>query len=220
MRCFVIAMQNEADPVICAMQRVSSDEKIYGMRVVRGELFGEPVGVVVCGIGKVNAARGTQYAIEKLGAGAIINLGVAGGLNDSLKVGDIYAISAAVQYDFDLTQPNHTEIGTLDEFKKNYLPFSVSSQYKLKKLGTGDRFNDDRNDYILLTERLGAEIRDMEGAAVAQVCIHAGVKCYGYKIISDIAGSGSTTDQYFGNLGVCFERLSKELKNICADSKI
>ncbi|MDE6442536.1 MAG: hypothetical protein K2L12_07300, partial [Clostridia bacterium] len=70
------------------------------------------------------------------------------------------------------------------------------------------------DDYKLLTQTLGADIRDMECGAIAQVCMHANVKCKAYKIISDLAGSGSTSEQYFKNLSVCFETLRKELKNI------
>lgn len=218
MKCFVIAMPKEANPVISAMQCKYTDEKQYGLRVVCGELFGEKVGCVVCGVGKVNAARGAQYAIDKLGADVIVNLGVAGGLNDSVTVGGIYGIYAAVQYDYDLSQLNGTDIGTLDELKENYIPVCRTSRYPLKKLGSGDRFNDSKSDYVLLTETLGADIRDMEGAAIAQVCLHAGIKCYQFKIISDIAGSGSTTEQYLENLDVCLINLKNELMRICEET--
>lgn len=214
MKCFIIAMQKEADPLLCAMQRVDNDETVCGMRVLSGELYGEKIGVVVSGVGKANAARATQYAVSLLHADIIVNLGVAGGLNGGLQVGAVYAISAAVQYDYDLTQLNGTAMGTLDECKENYLPLCHSSLYPLKKLGTGDRFNDSPDDYRLLTRTLQADIRDMEGGAIAQVCMHAGVKCYSYKIISDLAGSGSTTEQYLNNLTLCFRTLAQELKNI------
>ena len=118
-----------------------------------------------------------------------------------------------MQYDFDLTQLNRTKIGTLDGFEENYLPLA-GGNYPLKKLATGDRFNDSENDYKLLTEVLNADIRDMEGGAIAQVCINSGVPCYAFKIISDVAGNGSTTEQYIKNLSVCFKTFSLELKNI------
>ncbi|MDE6597733.1 MAG: 5'-methylthioadenosine/S-adenosylhomocysteine nucleosidase [Clostridia bacterium] len=213
MKCFVIAMDKEAEPVIEAMTSVKEKTQ-NGKRVVCGKLFGEKVGVIICGVGKVNAACGAQYAIDKMKADTIINLGVAGGLNDGVKLAEVYAISHAVQYDFDLTQLNGTEIGTLDECKENYIPLSTVNAYPLKRLATGDRFNDDKSDYKLLTKTLKADIRDMEGGAIAQVCMHAGVKCYGYKIISDLAGSGSTTEQYLKNLSLCSETLKRELKNI------
>ena len=54
----------------------------------------------------------------------------------------------------------------------------------------------------------------MEGGAVAQVCMHAKVPCYSFKIISDSAGSGSTAEQYLNNLEICFATLEKELKNL------
>lgn len=206
-------MASEAAPVIKYMD-VTSDETHCGKRVVKGKLFGESVAVVVCGVGKVNAACGAQYAIDKLGADVIVNLGVAGGLNGSLKIASIYSIAAAVQYDFDLMQLNGTALGTLNECETNYLPLCVAGGYEIKKLGTGDRFNDSVEDYKTLTDILGADIRDMEGGAVAQVCMHAGVKYYSFKIISDLAGSGSTTEQYLGNLSLCFKTLERELKNI------
>ena len=206
-------MDKEAEPVISALSSVK-EKKENGKRVILGKLFKEKTGVIVCGVGKANAACGTQYAIDKMKADVIINLGVAGGLNNDTAVGEVYAISHAVQYDFDLTQLNGTEIGTLDECKENYIPLSAGNAYPLKKLATGDRFNDDKSDYKLLTKVLKADIRDMEGGAVAQVCMHAGVKCYGYKIISDKAGSGSTTEQYLKNLSLCFETLKRELEKI------
>lgn len=126
----------------------------------------------------------------------------------------MYEISAAVQYDFDLTQLNGTEIGTLDECTENYIPLAICGKYPQKLLATGDRFNDSLQDFRLLKDVLKADIRDMEGGAIAQVCMHAGTPCFSFKIISDAAGSGSTTEQYLNNLAICFETLDRELKNI------
>lgn len=206
-------MDKEAAPVISSMKRVK--ERTYcGKRVIFGTLFGKKTAVVVCGVGKVNAAGGTQYAIDKLKADAIINVGVAGGLHSGLNVGDIYEMSAAVQYDFDLTQLNGTQIGTLDECRENYIPLAICGKYPQKKLATGDRFNDSKADHKLLVNVLKADIRDMEGGAIAQVCMHAQKPCFIYKIISDIYGNGSTTEQYLKNLELCFKTLESELENI------
>ncbi len=213
MTVFVIAMKNEAEPILRNIN-IQRDITFCGKRIVTGKLYGKSVGAVICGIGKVNAACGAQIAIDELGATHIINIGVAGGLYKHLKVGEIYGISHAVQYDFDLTQLNETEIGTLDECKENYLPLSVYGNYPVKKVATGDRFNDSKEDYKLLTEVLHADIREMECAAIAQVCMHAKIKCSAFKIISDITGNGSSTEQYLNNLSLCFQTLERELKNI------
>ena len=218
MNCFVIAMDKEAKPVTARMTRVK-EKQISGKRVIFGTLFKKKTAVVICGVGKVNAACGAQIAIDLLKADKIVNIGVAGGLNDSVEVGKMYCISAAVQYDFDLTQLNGGKIGTLDECKTNYLPLAHGKVYPLRKLATGDRFNDNPADYRLLTQTLNADIRDMEGAAIAQVCMHADVPCYSYKIISDLAGSGSTTEQYLNNLEICFNTLSEETETIINEVK-
>lgn len=213
MKCFIIAMQKEAQPLIDAMQNTTV-KTVYGKNVYSGKLFGAQTHIIICGVGKVNAACGAQYAISELNADELVNIGVAGGLNGSVHIGGIYSVEKAVQYDFDLTQLNGTEIGTLDECKENYLPLSTDGDFPAKSLATGDRFNDSPYDYELLTSTLKADIRDMECGAIAQVCMHAGVKLSAYKIISDIAGSGSTSEQYFKNLELCFNSLKLNLKKI------
>ena len=206
-------MAKEAKPVIKQMERVKERE-ICGKRVIYGTLFKRKTAIVVCGVGKVNAACGTQIAIDLLKADAIINIGVAGGLNRSVDVGKMYCISATVQYDFDLTQLNGTKIGTLDECAENYIPLAICGDYPQKLLATGDRFNDSPKDFELLTKTLAADVRDMEGGAIAQVCMHAQVPFFSFKIISDSAGSGSTTEQYLKNLSLCFCTLERELQNV------
>ena len=185
-----------------------------GKKVYSGKLCGKETAVIVTDAGKVNAACGAQYAVDVLGADKIINIGVAGGLNDGTTVGEIYGISAAVQYDFDLVQPNGTTVGTLNEFTEPYLPLDTIPLYPLKNLGTGDRFNDSKSDFELLTKELKADIRDMECGAIAQACAHAGVKLYSFKCISDVAGSGSTTEQYLSNLEMCYKNLTAAMPAI------
>lgn len=210
---FVIAMDSEAQCVLDNMDGVEISTA-HGKKVAHGKIDGADTAVIICGVGKVNAAAGAQYAIDSLGADKIINLGVAGGLNSSMKVGGVYSVSHAVQYDFDLVQLNGTAIGTLNEFEENFLPLNTVDLYPLKKLGTGDRFNDSLQDFKLLTEVLGADVRDMEGGAIAQVCAHAGVKYYSFKAISDLAGSGSTTEQFKENLSLCAKNLTGEVKKL------
>ena len=206
-------MQKEAQPIIEAMQNLT-EKTVCGKKVYSGTLFESPTHIVVCGVGKVNAACGAQYAISELKADGLVNIGVAGGLNDSVRIGEIYCVEKAVQYDFDLTELNGTQIGTLDECRENYLHLSVDNDFPARSLATGDRFNDSNADYELLTKTLNADIRDMEGGAIAQVCMHAGVKFTAYKIISDMAKSGSTSEQYFKNLELCFNSLRKHLKKL------
>jgi len=206
MKAFVIAMDNEAECVIRHFEDVV-EERLYGRRVVRGRFAGGNAIVVVSGIGKSNAAAAAQLAIQLTGADEIVNVGVAGGLEPEMKVGDIYEVKDAVQYDFDLVQVNGTEVGTLNERRSPYIPCAVQGRFPAKTLATGDRFNDEERDMALVL-RLGAGLRDMEGAAIAHVCERAGAKFVSYKCVSDVRGAGSMTGQYQENLGRCLAILA------------
>lgn len=213
MICFVIAMESESVPVVANLQGTELSVRA-GRKIYSGRLCGEETAVIVTDVGKVNAAAGAQLAADALGAEAIINAGLAGALNDGMRVGGIYAISHAAEYDFDLRQINGTPMGTLNEYEDRWLPLARAEGYDEKKLATGDRFNDSAADFDMLTGDFGADIRDMEGAAIAHVCARAGIPCFSFKVISDIAGSGSTTEQFIKNTGLCADNLKGEIPAI------
>ena len=195
----VVALDSEASALLAQME-VENITTLFSKPVYQGKAFGKDVLLCVCGVGKVNAAAGT-CAVLALGADHVLNFGVAGGLNEQTELTEVYLIEKAVQYDFDITQLEGGEIGTLDGEKENFLPLFVPDglDFPRRALGTGDRFNDSHADHDLLL-RLGAHIRDMEGAAIAQVCKYAGVPLTSVKSISDVYGSGSTTEQFEKNL--------------------
>ena len=212
MKVFVIAMNNEAECIVSNLEN-AVESTLFGRRIVRGTLNGEDALVVVSGVGKSNAAAATQLAIQETGTKRIFNLGVSGGLDPAMKVGEIYEVADAVQYDFDLVQINGTEMGTLNERDTPFIPCKAEGRFAAKTLGTGDRFNDNADDSALL-KRLGASLRDMEGAAIAHVCETAGVEFVSYKCISDVEGSGSMPEQYMENLKKCLEILTRFAKTI------
>ena len=195
----VIAMQSEADILLDEMQ-ISRSLTVSGKKIHVGTAFGKNVAVCVCGVGKVNAALGVQILISKFDAKKLLNFGVAGSLNKETELCSVNQIVAATQFDFDLVQLNGTKIGTLNEYQEPYLNLnSLPLDFPKKRLATADRFNDSADDYKLLTEELQADIRDMEGGAIVQAAYAAELPVYSIKAISDVAGSGSTTEQYLFN---------------------
>ena len=191
-RAFVIAMESEAAAV---RPHLASDDRL-----------------LVCGVGKVNAAAATQRAIDE-GATEIWNVGVAGGLDPSMEVGASYVIDRAVEYDFDLAQVNGTRIGIHNERTTPYFACAADFAPGLPRatLATGDRFGDDAADFATL-DGLEATVRDMEGAAVAHVCETNGVPCRIVKCLSDVRGKGAMTRQYRENLAKALAALSETLK--------
>lgn len=212
----VIAMESEAE-ILLHNARIAAQKTICGKKTYEGEAYGKQFVLIVCGVGKVNAAIGATIALTLYSPEAILNFGVAGGLNEKTSLCAVYAIDKAVQFDFDLTQLNGGQIGTLDEYTENYLSFATHPlSLEKRALGSSDRFNDSRADYELLTKTLKADIRDMEGAAILQAAKSAGVKAFSVKAISDVAGSGSTTEQFLKNKAAALENLEKALPGIFA----
>lgn len=205
MRAYVIAMDCEA---ACVRDRMADAfaSREYGRTVVSGRLGGERVLLVVSGVGKSNAAAATQFAIQS-GADEIVNLGVCGGFEPQMKIGDLYEVDRAVQYDFDLAQLNGTAVGVLNERTSPYIPLRTTGRHPAKTLATGDHFNDNTADLPLLAS-LGAGLRDMEGAAVAHVCETAGVPCRALKCVTNVLGAGAT-GQYAENLARCLAVLAE-----------
>jgi len=182
MRAFVIAMLNEAEAVRHAL---GPDDRLY-----------------ISGIGKVNAAAATQKAIDD-GATEILNAGLCGGFGSRVEVGKCYEVAAAVEYDFDLAKLNGTRVGQLNERETPYFDLTTSGKFPSRILATGDHFNDSESDYALITDELGAELRDMEGAAIAHVCEKNAIPFRSLKCVTNVAGGGSMTGQYQDNSARC-----------------
>ena len=210
----VTAMQSEADILLDEM-RISRSLSVSGKKIHVGTVYGKNIAVCVCGVGNVNAALGAQILVSKFDVKKLLNFGVAGSLNKATELCSVYQISAATQFDFDLVQLNGTKIGTLNEYEESYLSLNLlPAQFPKRKLATADRFNDSIDDYKLLTEELNADIRDMEGGAVVQAAYAAQLPVYAIKAISDVAGSGSTTEQYLINKDKALTNLKALLPTI------
>lgn len=211
---FVIAMENEADVLLRHME-VLSETVVCEKKLYVGNAYGKKIALLISGVGKVNAACGAQLLFDRYPLSALVNFGLAGGLNGSLAVGGVYGISRAAEYDFDLAELNGTTVGTLNEYAEPFLPLSsLSCLGEGKALGTGDRFNDSEEDYRFLTKTLKADIRDMEGGAIVHACAHMKLPVYSFKGISDLAGSGSTIEQYKENTEKALAALETALPSV------
>lgn len=215
MKVFVTAMDCEAETVVRNLADVR-EERLFGRRCVFGTLGGEETAVVVSGVGKANAAAGTQLAIGSLSADVILNVGVAGGLDPALSVGAVYRASKAVEYDFDLSKVNGTSVGTPNECDTPFFELAAVGDWPVAIVATGDRFTDDENDFDFLRSTFGASVRDMELGAIAHVAFHSGIPVFSFKAITNVVGQGAMTAQYKENLPRCLEVLAREVPSFFA----
>ena len=102
----ITAMQEEFSVIEELMSNVEIINK-YNLKIYSGIINNKEVVLVQCGVGKVNSARTTQILIDTFEIEYIINVGVAGSLNEKLEIGDILIGKNLVQHDFDITAGGH-----------------------------------------------------------------------------------------------------------------
>lgn len=179
----IAAMQEEYDVIKELMENIKI-EKYFNLELTSGEIVNKQIVLVKCGIGKVNAARVTQILIDKFDIEYIVNVGVAGSLNDELEIGDIVIGKNLVQHDFDITPWGHEkgyinkEVGRtlesseelIEKCKKIITEDLKDINVKIGTIATGDIFCTSESLKDEVAKEFGADCIEMEGASIAQVC--------------------------------------------------
>ena len=180
----ICAMQIEADGIIALSQNTQTEE-IAGMKFTTGTLHGKDIAVVVCGVGKVNAAMCAVVLIEKYNPEVVINSGVGGSLSPLVSIGDIVVATKSVQHDMNTTAlgDKQGEVsfpdGTKMSFdcdktvvKKLTQACKTLPDTKVEQgiIASGDIFVSDRKKRKKIADTFGALVCEMEGAAIGHVC--------------------------------------------------
>ena len=173
-------------------------QTISGRVFHRGRLCGRDVVVVQCGVGKVNAAMCAEALILAYRPSLVINVGVAGALTDALAIGDIAVARDFVQYDVDTTALGDPPgfVSTVDRVEFPCADWAVRDilsavkrrtqlRARAVRIASGDRFNDDQASHDLIAGTFAAQVCEMEGGPIAQVCWINGVDCAAIRAISD-----------------------------------
>jgi adenosylhomocysteine nucleosidase len=96
----VSAMHEELRALLPLMQAVQRVDRA-GRAFHCGTLHGRPVVVVLSGIGKVAAATTVALLASEFGPAALLFTGVAGGLAEGVRVGDLVLARELLQHDMD-----------------------------------------------------------------------------------------------------------------------
>ena len=190
------AMEIEVEALRAAMTEATT-ETVSGIRFTSGVLDGCRVVAAVCGVGKVAAAMVAEAMILRFGVTHLLNTGVAGGLGEGLRVGDIVVADAVVQHDMDTTALGDPAglISGLGIVKIPADPaFAAALQGAAAAAGfppfvgtvaSGDLFVAREEDKARIRESFGAIACEMEGAAIGQVAYTNGVPFAVLRAISD-----------------------------------
>lgn len=201
----ITALTFEGNEIIEKMN-VTKEEIICNIKFSSGTLNGVDVVIAACGEGKVNAARCAQIMICKYDMDAIINIGVAGGLDKSVGKNDIVLGTRVYQHDYDMSPigykqgeipvrtPENPECTLLNMDCAPALVNSIAGQldansidYKKGVIATGDSFVASEELKTSINTTFNALACEMEGGAIGHVCLMADVDFAVVRIISDNA---------------------------------
>lgn len=200
------AMEEEIESLSCNMD-VQSIKAKAGMKFKCGYISGSKVVLVVSGVGKVNAAVCTQILADDFSVDKIINVGVAGGIGNDVKCGDVVIAESLVQHDVDTSAFGDKigQIPRMDTFDfvcdKELVKKAQAASLSICDYGThvgrivtGDQFVADRSKLRWLQEEFGAVACEMEGGSIAQVCYLNRIPFVIIRSISDNADSDAHID--------------------------
>ena len=199
------AMKDEVAAIIDKLEGRSTD-RVGSLEFNTGSLFGKRVVVALCGVGKVFAAIAAEAMIIKYSPRLVVNSGVGGALDKTLRPLDIVFADKLVQHDMD-TSPLGDPVGLISGINKVYFDtderaVSILSE-SARELGvrslvgtiaSGDKFICSKSDKDRIVSDFDAVCCEMEGAAIAHTAYVNGTKFAVIRAISDSADGEASMD--------------------------
>lgn len=202
------AMSIEVETLKGCMSNVQTVEKA-NMTFFTGELEDVPAVVVVCGVGKVNAALCVQVLCDCFGVTHIVNTGVAGSLNADLDIGDLVISTEAIYHDFDCHAINPSYVvGQVPGLSVRAFPadhalckvtYAAATEIgdcnvKMGIIASGDQFVSSVEKKQQIVADTGALCTEMEGAAIAHASWKNNTPFVVIRAISDKADDSAQMD--------------------------
>ena len=213
------------DSEIAALKEKAHVEetKCYaGVEFNIGKIGGTDVVICRSGIGKVAAALCVQILKDLYNVTHVINTGIAGSLNDTLRIGDVVISKEAVYHDVDAVYfgyPLGVMPGT-DGLTFRADPMLVSAAEEVLKrqdpglqiltgrVATGDQFIAGKEKKEWIRNTFEGDCTEMEGAAIAHACTRNGLPFVIIRAISDQADDDAS---------VTYEEFEEKSARLSAD---
>jgi 5'-methylthioadenosine nucleosidase len=223
----VTAMAAEAAPILTALEAVEADKpawardlptrlhrqvRHHGLDVLVATNGVDPVTGVDC-IGGQAAALTTQVAIASHQPDLVLTVGTAGGWTRAgAEIGDVYvAWDRFVHHDHRIAIPGFAEFGLGNHPAADLRSLAEACGCRTGIITTGESLDETEVDRARILES-GAEVKDMEGAAVAWVARLHRTPVSGIKAITDLVDSPvATEEQFFANLTQAVDQLTTKV---------
>jgi adenosylhomocysteine nucleosidase len=172
-------MPAELRPLVRKLGLRHADEAI-GRKAHVGRLGPADIAAAVTGIGTVAAAEATRRMLDAGGVDHIVVVGIAGGIDDGLAIGDVVVPKTVID----------GVTGT------EYRPDPLGEAPSDGALHTSDEFFVDPERLAALRAR-GVVALDMETAAIGAICQERGCPWSVFRAISDRSSDGLVDDAVF-----------------------
>jgi adenosylhomocysteine nucleosidase len=199
------AMDRELDALLADFDAPRT-ERVINRTFYRGVLHGHQAVAVVAGIGKTAVATTATLLVQHFGVQCVVLTGAAGRVSDDLSIGDVVVATHLVHHDLDASPifPRYqvptlgtTRLATDDavtslahDAAQHFLAADPGNDGKVAKglVLSGDQFMNPAQIRDLRRRFPDGLAVEMEGAAVAQVCIESGTP---YAIVRSISDDGN-----------------------------
>ena len=183
---------------------------------LKGLINDKEVILTKCGVGKVNSAITTTTLLNNFDVEYVVNIGVAGGMDENFEILDVVVSKDLIQHDYDTSYLDGDEglglkfEGDRELSKKVMAAFeSIDEDIKVHygDIISGDIFVGEDNEILKIKNKFpSAYACEMEGAAIAQVCDRLEVPCIGVRALSDIVMKNYEYDEFWKNVDIASER--------------
>lgn len=192
----IFAMQKELDlftKQITGLKTVTQNHLTF----YRGNYQNFDLCLTVSGIGKVNAALSVANLMQFFAPDLVINIGVSGGLDKSLKISDIVVADEVVYHDVWCGSP--AKLGQVWNMPETYhtMYADLLPEYPHGLLVAGDWFMTEPEKLQATKTNFPTALAvDMESAAIAQSCYLYKCPLMIIRQISDVVGTEKQDEIY------------------------
>ena len=172
--------------------------------------------IINCGPGQIVAAASCQLLISEFDVEIILNFGVVGALTEDAGKKRLYIAKEVINYDYDTSEADDVEVGRHMGYQSRNIPLSkdliekarsIDESIPLAIAASGSKFVASRSEKEWINREFGADILDMELAALAIISDINHIPALSIKMVADSIDGGS-------------EEFYKELKKSSMDALI
>ena len=201
----------EIDSLLAKYGQAKEKHRCFGFDVYEYEADGAEIFAIHSGAGEIAAAAATQLLISEFGVSVVVNFGVVGGLTEEMGLAKTVIVEKVVHYDFDTSAFGGWVKGQYEGYDSPYIPLDgeliekacrIEPSLKRVICASGDKFVAGGEAKRALAEEFGADICEMELAAIVLTCDRCGVPCVAIKTVSDgVEGGAEDFEAYVRSSG-------------------